>query len=145
MIDFAVRDTDSQFIRDLILDIQREQEIKKNRNLFISDRKLKAVNYISLEAYWGTLYAIKGQTIFEFATLPCYESIDIRMSDIADFYFKTIVSAHNICLEDLDVFSNPKQFEDFDHMESIDSTKTNNFIEALVKNKFELYVRESES
>lgn len=140
---FVVKDDDPDFIKALIRDIQREQNLKKNKELFIADKKLKAIDHLPLEAFWGTVYAIKGKTIFEFTTLPCYDSIDIRMSE-KDCYFKTIVTTHNVNTEDLNEFSNSKQFEDMDDMESIDSTKTTNFMLALVKNKFVLYVKDKQ-
>jgi len=146
--DLRINDSDPEFIKELIRGIKKEQLIKENVDLFIASKNIKeypmkilASDYLTLKAYWGTVYAIKGKTIFEFTTLPCYESIDIRMSG-ADCYFKTVVTTHNVAVEDLNEFSNSKQFEDMDDMESTDSTKTTNFMLALVKNKFILYVKD---
>lgn len=138
-------------------DILREQKIKKNTKLFIIDRKLKeyhmdreSVDCLPAEAYYGTIYLIKGQTIFQVTSQPELELV-VDFSDNWRALFhdkvlrhKSVVNAHNVFIGDINEFANPTQFINMNDMISYDLQKTFNFIMGLIKNNFNIYIIDTE-
>ena len=56
--------------------------MKKNKELFIKNKQLKKfalirdhIDYLPIHVYYGTIFLIKGKTIFEISTCPIYEPI----------------------------------------------------------------------
>lgn len=162
-----IKYTDPSFLTTLFKEIDRQTKIKKNPMLFILDRnlveykkveegaprKVKEITHIDdlpLEASYGTIYLIKGSTIFGITTQEEEEFIVDPVKDWRALFndkvkaIKTNVVSHNIFIGDINEFSNPNQFIDMDGMTSYDLNKTHSFIMALVKNKFKVYVVDRE-
>lgn len=134
-------------------EIARDKKIKKNVKLFIIDRKLKEYEMDRLhadslpkEAYYGSIYLIKGQTIFQVTSQPELELIIDPNDNWRSLFndkvirYKSVVNAHNVFIGDVNEFANPKQFVDMNDMISYDLQKTFNFITGLIKNKFKVYI-----
>ena len=99
----------------------------------------------------GTTYAIKNNSIFEFwsglATdeLPeNQEHIEYAMYKNRPFtmHHKMVVTVHNLNISDIGGFANANQFIGMTELISYDLQKTTNFLIALLKNEFELYVKQ---
>lgn len=133
--------------------IEREQKIKKNVSLFIIEKKLTEYKIdkiipdsLPVEAYYGTIYLIKGSTIFQITSEPELDLIVDPFENWRSLFndrimkYKSIVYVHNVFIGDINEFSNPKQFVDMDDMISYELQKTHGFIMVLVKNKFKIYV-----
>jgi hypothetical protein len=136
--------------------IERHSKIRKNPALFILSKNLKeyvmkkiTTDDLPNEAYYGTVYLIKGKTIFQFTSTPKYENQDIRFSANTwvtpswyndPWIYKSVVNVHNMFIGDINEFSNVNQFLDMDEMTSNDLDRTQKFMMALLKNKFKIYV-----
>ncbi len=149
----SIHTEENEFIRSLQKNIDRDAKIKKNPKLFMLDRGLVEyqmnrmhVDDLPIESCYGTIYLIKGQTIIQVTTQPELEFIVDPMDDWRALFnekvlrLKTTINTHNIFVGDINEFSNPSQFINMDDMTSYDSQKTLNFVMALVKNKFKIYI-----
>jgi hypothetical protein len=140
----------------LMHEINDYNKISQDSLLFIVHNNLKpfSVGYnpgisdLPLETYLGVIYLIKGNTIIEFNTCHCYDTVPIYHADwqkifIPDkgYFIRTEVIVHNIELADIKEFNSPQTFIDIDGMISYSSVKTENFIVALARSGFDIYVK----
>lgn len=133
-------------------EIDRNKKIAKNSKLFILDKqlveyKMRSISYDNLpnEFFYGTVYAIKNNSIIEFTTAPVYTKYSMLVDEITEYEPETVVTFKNLILDDLNEFKDTSQFKDIDEMISKDSTTTSNFLLALLRNKFLLYLRKVEN
>lgn len=141
-------------------EVSRRKKIMKNANQFILDRKLIKVQlhgknfiekHLPTNVVLGTLYAIKNNSIFEFNSMYANNDLPddtarveyyMYQSRCINIHYKSTVTILNLNIKDVGGFANANQFLDMNEMISYDMQKTINFLVALVKNDFDIYIKQ---
>lgn len=131
----------SEFIKQLHKDLDREYKIKKNAKVFILDRLLKETDLNDTNCTLGTIYMIKNNSILQFYQYYTNENIDIRVNEQLDFYYKCMITIHNLHQNDISDFNNSSKLSELDEMISYDREKINDFIKALRDSDFKIYIK----
>lgn len=149
----------SDFVKQLFKDINRQNKIDKNANLFILANKLQkfelrknfANEELPIETHLGTIYLIKNNSILEFYTY-CTNSYqnDISSKTMEQYsyfnykpdpYWMCTVTVHNMNRSDIGDFVNADMFTDMDELTSADIDRSLNFMIMLIKSGFSIYVK----
>lgn len=132
-------------ISDLFEEINYYKQIKKNTKKFINHynltvypvKKSQIQTYLPFECYLGVVYLIKNNSIIEFNSNLCARDNDSQRSP----KYRCLSTIHSIDISDVIDFMNPDTFLNTDEIISSDIEKTINFIVALIKTDFKLYVQ----
>lgn len=110
-------------------------------------RKQVSPSMLPTAAYYGTVYAIKNNSIVEFYNYFANEQIFSErtgyISEECTQFYRGVCTIHNMNISDIESFSNKTAFEDMDELISHDLDRTINFLIALLLNGFVLYVQKN--
>ena len=146
---YKYKDSDSQFIKDLIRDINKTIKIGQNSFLFILHYKLceyplpRTVGDDDwpTQLYLGTCHLIKNNSIFSFNSMFEYENFDIRISH-HELVKKTVMNMVNLNINDVGGIANYDIFAGFEEdVVSYSTTSVLPFIKLLLQFGFKIYVR----
>lgn len=154
-INLKIVDSDSVDIKKLKTDINNINLYHQNGIRFMQHHNLKEVLFetventlhdklkfglvvikvdeenLPIQAFYGTVFLIKNNSIFEFtSSYTIYHT------------YTGLVTVHNLDMSDVSGFKDASNlFYNMDELKSTKLSKTLNFMIALIKNEFKLYIK----
>jgi hypothetical protein len=136
---------ESEYLTVLKNEINRKARIYKNSKLFVLDKKLIPFEHtkniskdeLPIEAYFGTIYLIKNNSILEFYSYACDDKNTFRNDELD---YKCHATFHNMNYSDVGEFNNADNLVSMGELVSYTMDRAINFMLALIKNGFKLYL-----
>lgn len=138
----------SPFLTQLLADIEGEKSRYLDTKAFIEKEKLTEYKLNSLviddlprQAIFGTVFAIKNNTIVEFTSGLIYRITDLGHSDRGTEVWECIIQFRSLTMEDINEYSTVNDNFGKDDIVTRDYGRSSEFLISLLRNKFKLYLK----
>jgi hypothetical protein len=148
---YEIKESNTPFVKELLTDINRSINIKKNADMLILTRKLVEYNLCSYvkeedlphQTIIGSSYLIKNNSVFAFENMFTYEKFNILLPH-SELIYKSIMNVYNLDINDVCGVQNEYIFAGMSEEISYSPSSVVRFMLMLINDfGFKIYIKKS--